>query len=72
MLRKAKGKQIALTERQMKIIEFINQNGKITNKDVREMFKLSNRSALDEINKLLELQILKSQDKGRALHYVML
>jgi len=71
-LRKAKGKQIALTERQMKIIEFINQNGKITNRDVREMFKLSNRAALDEINKLLELQALKSQGKGRALHYIML
>ncbi len=71
-LRKAKGKQIALTERQMRIIEFINQNGKITNRDVREMFKLSNRAALDEINKLVELQILKSQGKGRVLHYIML
>jgi len=71
-LRKAKGRQIALTERQMRIIEFINQNCKITNKDVREMFKLSNRAALDEINKLLELQVLKSQSKGRALHYIML
>lgn len=71
-MRKAKGRQIALTERQMRIIEFINQNGKITNRDVREMFKLSNRAALDEINKLLELQALKSQGKGRALHYIML
>ena len=71
-LRKAKGKQIALTERQMRIIEFINQNGKITNRDVREMFKLSNRAALNEINKLLELQVLKSQGKGRVLHYIML
>ena len=71
-LRKDKGKQIALTERQMRIIEFINQNGKISNRDVREMFKLSNRAALDEINKLLELHVLKSQGKGRALHYIML
>ncbi|MBA7548048.1 hypothetical protein ES705_40494 [subsurface metagenome] len=71
-LRKAKGRQIALTERQMKIIEFINQNGKISNRDVREMFKLSNRAALDEINKLLELQVLKPQGKGRVLHYIML
>ena len=63
-LRKAKGRQVALTERQMRIIEFINQNGKITNRDVREIFKLSNRAALDEINKLLELQVLKSQGKG--------
>jgi len=71
-LRKAKGRQITLTERQMRIIEFINQNGKITNRDVREMFKLSNRAALDEINKLLELQLLKPKEKGRALHYIML
>ena len=34
------------------------------------MFKLSNRAALDEINKLIELQVLKSQEKGRALHNV--
>ena len=46
-LRKAKRRQVALTERQMRIIEFINQNGKITNRDIREMFKLSNRVALD-------------------------
>ncbi len=71
-LRKAKGRQIALTERQMKILEFINQNGKITNRDVREMFKLSNRVALDEINKLIELQLLKPEGKGRALHYILL
>lgn len=56
----------------MRIIEFINQNGKVSNRDVREMFKLSNRAALDEINKLIESQVLKSQGKGRALHYIML
>jgi Fic family protein len=71
-LRKAKGKQVALSERQMRIIEFINQNGKISNRDVREMFKLSNRAALDEINKLIELQLLKPEEKGRALHYILL
>lgn len=71
-LRKTKRGQIALTERQMRIVEFINQNGKITNHDVREMFKLSNRGALDEINKLIELKVLKSTGKGRGLHYVLL
>ncbi len=71
-LRKARGRQIVLTERQMRIIEFRNQNGKITNRDVREMFKLSNRAALDGINKLIELQLLKPEGKGRALHYILL
>jgi predicted HTH transcriptional regulator len=34
------------------------------------MFKISNRAALDEINKLLKLEVLKPQGKGRGLHYV--
>jgi len=70
-LRKAKGRQIALTERQMKIIEFINQNGKISNRDVREMFKLSDEGALKEIKKLLNLEIIRSEGKGGALHYIL-
>ena len=70
-LRKAKGKQITLTERQMRIIEFINQNGKISNRDVREMFKLSDEGALKEIKKLINLLIIKSEGKGRALHYIL-
>jgi len=47
---------------------FINQNGQISNRDVRKMFKLSNCAALDEISKLIESQLLKSKGKGRALH----
>jgi len=70
-LRKGEKGQIALTERQMRIVEFINRSGRITNRDVREMFKLSNRAALDEINKLIELQVLKSEGKGRGLHYLL-
>jgi len=48
---------------------FINQNSQISNRDVREIFKLSNRAALDEINKLIELQLLKPKEKGRSLRY---
>lgn len=70
-LKKTKRGQIALTERQMKIVEFINQNGRITNKEVRGMFKISNRAALDEINKLLKLGVLQSKEKGRSLHYIL-
>ena len=48
-LRRSKGGQIALTERQIRIVKFINQNSKITNRDVWEMFKLSDEGALREI-----------------------
>ena len=70
-LRKGERGQIALTERQMRIVEFVNQRGRITNRDVREMFKLSDEGALKEIKKLVNLGVIKSQGKGRALHYIL-
>jgi len=63
--------QIALTERQMKIVERIIDRGKITNREIREMFHISNRAAMDEIFKLLKLKVIKSMGKGRSVHYVL-
>jgi len=70
-LKKTRRGQIALTERQMRVIEFINKNDRITNRDIRSMFKLSDESALREINKLLSLGVIKKRDKGRATHYII-
>ena len=67
-LLKEKG-QVALTERQMKIVERIIERGRITNRDVRNMFNLSNRGALDEITKLLKLKVIRKVGKGRSLYY---
>ena len=69
-LRKTQKGQIALSERQMQIVEFINQHGQITNRDVRKLFKLSDEGALKEIKKLVKLGVLRSSGKGRSLHYV--
>jgi len=63
--------QIALTERQMKIIERIHDQGQITNREIREMFDLSNRVALDEINKLMDLGVVRSEGQGRTTHYIL-
>jgi predicted HTH transcriptional regulator len=35
------------------------------------MFKLSDEDALKEIKKLVNLGVVKSQGKGRALHYIL-
>jgi Fic family protein len=70
-LRKAERGQIALTERQMMIVEFINLNGNITNRNVREMFKISDRAALKEIRKLVDLKVIESEGKGRSLQYIL-
>lgn len=70
-LRRAKTGQIALTERQMRIVEFINQNEKIANRNIREMFNISDRAGLKEIRKLVDLEVIKSEGKGRSLYYVL-
>lgn len=70
-LRKAKRGQIALTERQMQMVEFINQNGKIAVGDVSRMFKITRQASLKEIAKLVELEVVKMKGKGRGAHYVL-
>ena len=68
--RKEKG-QIALTERQMKIIEVIQRNGRITAGDVANMFKITRQAALKELSKLVELDVITLRGKGRGAHYVL-
>ena len=70
-LRKAKRGQIALTERQMRIVEFINQNGRITAGDIAKMFKISRQAALKEIRKLVKLEVVTLRGKKRGAHYVL-
>ena len=52
-------------------VEKIIEDGKIVNKDVQEMFNLSHSSAFDEIKKLLDREVIKSECKGRSTHYVL-
>lgn len=63
--------QIALTPRQMKIVEYININGKVTNKDLQGLFNISAQAVHKELSKLVELEVIKAIGKGRALHYVL-
>ncbi|NQE46317.1 hypothetical protein C5S31_09885 [ANME-1 cluster archaeon GoMg2] len=70
-LRKAKRGQIALTERQMQMVEFINTAGKITSGDIQRMFKISRQAAHKEIKALMELGVIKSQGVGKATYYIL-
>ena len=70
-LRKAEKGQIALTERQMRIVEFINSNGKITVGDIAKMFKISRQAALKEIGKLIKLEVVALKGEKRGAHYVL-
>jgi len=70
-LRKTKKGQIALTERQMRIVERIIESGSISNREVREMFGISDRAALKEITKLVGLEVVRAEGKGRSSTYVL-
>jgi len=55
----------------MRIVEFINQNGKITNKDIRNIFIISPQAAHKEIKKLIKLEVVKPVGKGRGFYYAL-
>lgn len=61
--------QIELTPRQIEILERIKQKGKIANKDLRAMFKVSRQAILKEISKLVDAKIIKLVGKGRGAYY---
>jgi Fic family protein len=67
---KEKG-QIALTERQMKIVERIIQNGKIGIGEVSKEFKITRQAALKEVNKLVDLKVVRLKGRGRGANYVL-
>ncbi len=69
-LLKEKG-QVALTERQMKIVEKIIEKGAITNREMREVFGLSDEGVRKEITKLIKLGVVKRKSKGRSHHYIL-
>lgn len=63
--------QIELTQKQIQILEKIKEKGKITNKDLREMFKVSRQAILKEISKLIDARLIELIGKGRGAYYKM-
>ena len=64
--------QISLTDNQTKIVEWLVTKDRITNKDVRELFDISNRAALNHLEKLMVLNVIKQKGEGRSTHYVLI
>lgn len=70
-LRRAKKGQIALTEKQMRIVEFVNRNGGISAAEVAGMFNFSRQAALKELRKLVKQHVLKPSGKAKATRYLL-
>lgn len=60
-----------LRPRQLKALEFIRNNGFITNKYYSRLNDISERQALRELNELVDSGTLKRTGKGRACRYIL-
>ena len=69
--RKSPKEQIALTHKQMKIVEYINAHGRVTNRELQALFKISAQAVHKELTALVELKIIKPQGQGRSLSYIL-
>ncbi|MCK5415046.1 MAG: Fic family protein [Thermoplasmata archaeon] len=63
--------QIALTRRQIEIVQHVIDNGKITTKEVAQRYQITIQAALKELKKLVAMEVLSMQGKGRATHFVL-
>ncbi len=63
------GERIELTRKQIKILERIKEKGKVTNKDVRDMFGTTRQAILKEISKLIDAKLIELVGKGRNAYY---
>ena len=67
------GHQLALSERQIKIVEFIQENGFLQNKAFFELFPMiSEDTVLREIKDLVAKGILKKEGSTKGVKYVLI
>jgi len=61
--------KIGLNERQINAVLFVKENGRITNKNYQEINNTSDRTALRDLDHLIELNILKKDGEKKATFY---
>lgn len=63
-------KRLGLNERQIKAVEHVKKNGKITNKEYQELTGVARMTATRDLTELVEKKILKSSEvKGAGAFY---
>ena len=64
--------QVALNERQLQIINFITENGKISNRDWQELFQeVSDDTVLRDLKDLIEKGVVKKKGRTKAAKYIL-
>ncbi len=62
-------RSLGLNERQIKAVMYVKENGRITNREYRDIGGVSNKTAYLELTELVNLGILKSVKEGRGSYY---
>lgn len=66
------GQQLSLTERQIKVIEFVQENGFLQNKSFFELFPMiSEDTVLRELKDLIKKGIVKKEGTTKGVRYVL-
>lgn len=69
--RKVAGGQVALSGRQMKVIEFIHAHGSVKTSDLVAMFKVSRQAALKELTAMVEKDLVQREGDRRGARYIL-
>lgn len=66
------GKQVALSDRQMKIVEYLNTNGQISMSEAREVLSMvSEDTILRDLKYLMEKGVVKKMGSTKAAKYIL-
>jgi len=60
-----------LNKRQMRALQFISEHGAITNREYREAFNVSHKTAHIEMTLMVDKKLVEAQGAGRNTHYVL-
>ncbi len=67
----SKAEQVALDYKQVKVVEFLQKEGEITNRRIRDLLKVSNKTVYKLLLDLTKNKVIKKVGKGRSVYYVL-
>lgn len=64
-------KKIKLSEKMLKILEYIHLNGSITNSEVQKLLKISRQGAYKDLRNLMDKGIIVKKGGSRSTYYIL-
>ncbi len=64
-------KKIRLTEKMLKILEYLHLNGSITNSEVQKLLNISRQGAYKDLRSLMDKGIIEKKGGSRSTYYIL-